>query len=388
MARMAKPKKDNTENEIFNALEALSGENGISLDLLLEKIKQGIFKAVKKEYPDCEEFTHIDIDPVKRTFDVIMMRNVVEDEPTYINEINIDEARTIDPSCRVGDVIPYKFPAKQFGRVAAQQAKQSIRHDIKEFEKNRIIEQFKDKEHEILSATVERIEPDSGNACLILDNAEKTEVYLFKNEMIPGEKIEVGDIIKIYVVGIINPEKRPAVKVSRTHKDLVKRLFELEIPEIYDGTVEVKAISREAGSRTKIAVCSKDPNVDPVGACIGPKRSRISRISEELNGEKIDIIVYDEDPAVFIAKALAPAEVIKVELAEGEERACRVIVPNNQLSLAIGNKGQNAKLAARLTGYKIDINPEVSVSAEEKSDVQEAAPEAENVQSEEAPAEE
>ena len=258
----------------------------------------------------------------------------------------------------------------------------------KEFEKNRIIEQFKDKEHEILSATVERIEPDSGNACLILDNAEKTEVYLFKNEMIPGEKIEVGDIIKIYVVGIINPEKRPAVKVSRTHKDLVKRLFELEIPEIYDGTVEVKAISREAGSRTKIAVCSKDPNVDPVGACIGPKRSRISRISEELNGEKIDIIVYDEDPAVFIAKALAPAEVIKVELAEGEERACRVIVPNNQLSLAIGNKGQNAKLAARLTGYKIDINPEVSVSAEEKSDVQEAAPEAENVQSEEAPAEE
>ena len=189
-------------------------------------------------------------------------------------------------------------------------------------------------------------------------------------------------------MGIINPEKRPAVKVSRTHKDLVKRLFELEIPEIYDGTVEVKAISREAGSRTKIAVCSKDPNVDPVGACIGPKRSRISRISEELNGEKIDIIVYDEDPAVFIAKALAPAEVIKVELAEGEERACRVIVPNNQLSLAIGNKGQNAKLAARLTGYKIDINPEVSVSAEEKSDVQEAAPEAENVQSEEAPAEE
>ena len=343
------------DKEIFDALELLASENGIPMDMLLDKIKQGVLKAVKKEYPDCEEFTNINIDPDKREFSVIVMRNVVDDEPTYINEINIDEAKTIDRTARVGDVIPYKFPTAKFGRVAAQFAKQSIRHDIKEFEKNRILEQYKDKEHEILSATVQRIEPVTGNATLSID---KDEVYLFKNEMIPGETLNVGDIVKIYVVGIMNPDRKPTIKISRTHKDLVKRLFELEIPEIYDGTVEIKAISREAGSRTKIAVCSKDPNVDPVGSCIGPKRSRISKISEELNGEKIDIIIYDEDPAVFIAKALAPAEVKSVEIPEGEERVCRVIVPNNQLSLAIGNRGQNAKLAARLTGYKIDIKPE------------------------------
>ena len=224
-----------------------------------------------------------------------------------------------------------------------------------EFEKEKLIAQYKDKVHDIISATVQKVEPATGNAVLLVD---KNEIYLYKNEQIPGEVLTEGDIIKIYVVGIVNPDRKPAIKISRTHKDLVKRLFELEIPEIYDGVVEIKSIAREAGSRTKIAVCSKDPNVDCVGACIGPKRSRISKIVEELGGEKIDIIVYDEDPAVFIAKALAPADVIRVDVAEGDEKACTVIVPNNQLSLAIGNKGQNAKLAARLTGYKIDIKPE------------------------------
>lgn len=343
------------DNEIFDALELLSKENGIPMDMLLDKIGQGVMKAVKKEYPDCEEFTNIVSDPENRRFDVVVMRTVVDDEPTYINEINIDEAKTIDKNARVGDVIPYSLPTAKFGRVAAQYAKQSIRHDIKEFEKNRLIEHYKDKEHEILTATVQRIEPGSGNATLSID---KDEVYLFKNEMIPGETLHVGDLVKVYVVGIMNPDRKPTIKISRTHKDLVKRLFELEIPEIYDGTVEIKSISREAGSRTKIAVWSKDPNVDAVGACIGPKRSRISKIIDELNGEKIDIIVYDEDPQVFVAKALAPAEVRSVEIKEDEENSCTVIVPNNQLSLAIGNKGQNAKLAARLTGFKIDIKPE------------------------------
>ncbi|MBQ7980614.1 MAG: transcription termination factor NusA, partial [Oscillospiraceae bacterium] len=198
--------------------------------------------------------------------------------------------------------------------------------------------------------------PESGNVTLTID---KNEVYLFKNEQIPGEVLKEGQIVKLYIVDIINQTKRPMVKISRAHKDLVKRLFELEIPEIYDGTVEVMAISREAGSRTKIAVWSKDKNVDAVGSCIGPKHSRIQNIVNELNGEKIDIIVYDEDPAVFIAHALAPADVISVTIdEESEQKACTVVVPNNQLSLAIGNKGQNAKLAARLTGYKIDIKPE------------------------------
>lgn len=343
---------------LFEALELLEKENGIPMNMLVDKIKQGILKAVRREYPDCDDFS-VEIDPQRNKFEVAIMRTVVEDEPIDMNEINIDEAKTFAKGCAAGDVVPYQLSTAQFGRVAAMYAKQSIRHDIKEFEKEKLIAQYKDKEHEIVTAIVQKVEPATGNATLTID---KNEVYLFRNEQIPGEILKEGTSIKVYVVGIINPDRKPVVKISRTHKDLVKRLFELEIPEIYDGTVEIKSISREAGSRTKIAVYSKDPNVDPVGACIGPKHSRISKIVDELNGEKIDIIVYNEDPAVFIAQALAPADVISVSINEGDERTCSVIVPNNQLSLAIGNKGQNAKLAARLTGYKIDINPENAVS--------------------------
>ncbi|MGN0675073.1 MAG: transcription termination factor NusA [Oscillospiraceae bacterium] len=341
--------------EFFEALELLAQENGIPMELLIEKIQQGIARAVKKEYPDCENYI-VDIDPEKKKFEVCLMRTVVEGEPIDMSEINIDEAIAVcTKKARVGDVVPFKLSTAKFGRVAAQNAKQAIRTELKGFEREKYINQFSDKIHEAVSATVQRIEPESGNATLTID---KNEVYLFKNEQIPGETLKEGDIVKLYIVDIINPDRRPMVKVSRTHKDLVKRLFELEIPEIYDGTVEVKAISREAGSRTKIAVWSKDKNVDPVGSCIGPKHSRIQNIVNELNGEKIDIIVYDEDPAVFVAHALAPAEVVSVTVDEGEQKSCSVIVPNSQLSLAIGNKGQNAKLAARLTGYKIDIKPE------------------------------
>lgn len=359
------------DNEIFESLELISKENDIPVEMLIDKIKQAVLKAVKREYPDCEEFARIDVDAEKRIFDVIFMRTVVDDEPTYINEINIDEAKTIDPDCMVGDVISFKMPTAKFGRVAAQNAKQSIRHDIKEFEKNKLIAQFEGKEKDIVSATVTQVEPNTGNAVLTIDGSE---VYFFRSEMLPGENLNVGDIIKVYIVGIFHRDRKPVVKISRTHKEFVKRLFELEIPEIYDGTVEVKAISREAGSRTKIAVCSKNENVEPVGACIGAKRSRITKIVEELAGEKIDIIVYDEDPAKFIAKALAPAEVIRVEIEEGEEKLCRAVVPDNQLSLAIGNRGQNAKLAARLTDYKIDIVPE-SGAQKPKKTKEEAPPE-------------
>ena len=341
--------------EFFEALELLAQENGIPMETLVEKIQQGISRAVKKEYPDCEDFI-VDIDPEKKKFEVCLMRTVVDDEPLDMSEIHIDEALAVcSKKAKVGDVVPFKLSTAKFGRVAAMSAKQAIRTELKGFERAKYINQFSDKVHEAVSATVQRIEPESGNATLTID---KNEVYLFKNEQIPGETLREGEIVKLYIVDIINPDRRPMVKVSRTHKDLVKRLFELEIPEIYDGTVEVKAISREAGSRTKIAVWSKDKNVDPVGSCIGPKHSRIQNIVNELNGEKIDIIVYDEDPAVFIAHALAPAEVVSVTVEEGEQKSCTVIVPNSQLSLAIGNKGQNAKLAARLTGYKIDIKPE------------------------------
>ncbi len=341
--------------EFFEALRLLSEENSIPMDLLVEKIKQGIARAVKKEYPDCEDY-RVDIDPENEVFDVILMRTVVDMLPVDMSEIAIDEARAYTGQpVQDGDVIEYKLSTAKFGRVAAQNAKQAIRTEIKSFEREQYINRFSDKVHEAVSATVQRVEPESGNATLMID---KNEVYLYKNEQIPGEKLREGDVVKLYISDIINPDRKPMVKVSRTHKDLVKRLFELEIPEIYDGTVEVKSISREAGSRTKIAVWSKDKNVDPVGACIGPKHSRIGNIVNELKGEKIDIIVYDEDPAVYIAHALAPAEVLSVQIEDGEQKSCTVTVPNDQLSLAIGNKGQNAKLAARLTGYRIDIKPE------------------------------
>lgn len=341
--------------EFFEAMECLASEYNIPVDVLVERIKEGVLKAVKKEYPDVDFRVDIDVD--KRVFDVVAMKIVVDVDPRYVNddEILIDEARTIVPNCQVDDYVPCKLDTAKLGRVATQYAKQSIRHDVKEFEKEKLIAQYKDKVHEMIPAVVQKVEPGTGNATLLID---KNEIYLFKSEQIPDEKLVEGEIIQVYVVSIMNPGKKPAVKISRTHKDLVKRLFEREIPEIQDGTVEIKNIAREAGSRSKVAVFSKDPNVDCVGACIGPKRARINKIVSELRGEKIDIIVYDEDPAVFIAKALAPAEVIRVEVNEGEENSCTVIVPNNQLSLAIGNKGQNAKLAARLTGYKIDIKPE------------------------------
>lgn len=356
---MSKAKEINKEKEmtkeLFAALAQLAEENCIPMESLVEKISQAILKAVRKEYDYCDDFV-VNIDPDKNIFDVCVLRTVVDDEPIDLNEINIDEARAVcSPNAQLGDRVPFKLSTAQFGRVAAQYAKQSIRHDIKEFERDKLINQFKDKEHEAVSATVQKIEPGTGNATLTID---KNEVYLLKNEQIQGEVLREGQIVKVYVVGIINPDKRPAVKISRKSNELVKRLFELEIPEIYDGTVEIKSIAREAGARTKIAVCSKDPNVDPIGACIGPKHSRIEKIVDELNGEKIDIIIYDEDLSVFIAHALAPADVISVTVEEGEEKKCTVIVPNNQLSLAIGNKGQNAKLAAKLTGCKIDIKPE------------------------------
>ena len=343
--------------EFFEALQLLEKENGNSGELLIEKIRQRVLKAIKKDYPDCENI-NIVIDPEKNKFEMKILKTVVAGEPETANEINIDEALTIDKKSRIGGVCEIKLSTAQFGRVAAQSAKQSIRHDIKEFEKEHLIAQFQDKVNECVSATVQKVEPGTGNAVLKI---EKNEVYLLRNEQIPGEILRSGDIIKVYVVGIVNPEKKPALKISRTHKDLVKRLFELEVPEIYDGTVEVKSISREAGSRSKIAVYSKDKNVDAVGACIGPRRSRITNIVDELHGEKIDIIPYSEDDAEFIARALAPAEVISVAVSEETPNTCTVVVPNNQLSLAIGNKGQNAKLAARLTGYKIDITPEVAV---------------------------
>ncbi len=347
----------------FDALTMLGDENSVSVDTLVEKIKSALMKAVKKSYPDCENI-NINIDPQTDTFEISIIKVVVEDEPLDDNEINISEARTIDPNAYIGGMVAVKIDTAQFGRAAAQSAKQSIKTDLREINRENLLNQFQNKENECISARVSQIEPSRGTATLLYD---KTELYLFKNDQIPGEVLKEGQMIKVYITGIVSKEKKPIIKISRTHKDLVKRLFELEVPEIYDGTVEIKSISREAGSRTKIAVWSKNSDVDAIGACIGPKRSRITNIVNELNGEKIDIVVYSENPEEFIAKSLAPSEVEKVVL-DADTRSCTVIVPDSQLSLAIGNRGQNAKLAAKLTGYKIDIKPVSEMKATEETE--------------------
>ena len=341
-------------------------ENNIGSDILIEKIKSGIEKAIKKDYPYCENI-RVDIDPVTGKLDIRILKEVMDvmyvDDPD--NEIFLDEAKVYDPNIKVGDMVEIPLDPAKFGRVAAQNAKQSIKHDIKDFERARLIEQYHDKEHECVSATVQKVEPATQNAILTID---KNEVYLVRNEQIPGETLKAGDIVKVYVVGIANPDRKPSIKISRTHRELVKRLFEQEVPEIFDGVVEIKSVSREAGSRTKMAVVSKNPDIDAVGACIGTKGARVNSIVDELGGEKIDIIEYSDDPQKYISAALSPAKVLSVEITDLENKNCRVTVPDGQLSLAIGNKGQNARLAARLTGWKIDIRPESGFFGEDEED--------------------
>ena len=338
----------------FDALKVLGDENSVDTNTLVEKVKSAMLKAARKAYPHSEENIRVDIDPITNKFDMYIIQQIIDDQPIDENEVNIDVAKTRDPNAYVGGTIPLKIDISKFGRAAALSAKQSIKGDLREINREHVLNRFADKEHECITATVSQVEPGRGTVTVVYEN---TELYLFRNEQIPGEVLTEGQQIKVYITGIVNKTKKPIIKISRSHKDLVKRLFEIEVPEIYDGIVEVKSISREAGSRTKIAVSSKDPNVDAVGACIGPKRSRITAIVSELNGEKIDIIPYNDVQEEFIARSLAPAEVLKTIITSFEEKTCTVIVPNNQLSLAIGNKGQNAKLAAKLTGFKIDIKP-------------------------------
>lgn len=283
------------------------------------------------------------------------MKTVVEEVEDPANEILLSDAREISKRLNVGDMCPIKLDTKHFGRIAAQTAKQVIKQGIKEVEREQLVEQWGGLQNEAVSAEVKKVETDSLNALVSVNG---TEVMLFRGDQIPGETLREGDVVKVFVSGVSSADRRPTLRVSRTHRDLIKRLFELEVPEIADGTVEIKSVSREAGSRSKIAVISSNENVDPLGACIGPQRSRITKICDELCGEKIDVVKYSEDHAEFIKQALKPANVISVDIPDPEIKSCSVVVPDNQLSLAIGNKGQNAKLAARLTGFKIDIKPE------------------------------
>lgn len=360
---------DTSNKEFFEALVLFEKEKGIPASYMIEKIRKAIIAAVKGAYNCGEESVEVNISAETETFDVFVKRTVVEeiDEHTKGNSLLLEQAQRIDPKAEIGQVISTKLQTKQFGRIAANTAKHVIRQGIRDMEREQVFTELQSRNQELVAGTVERIDPKSGAAIVKIG---KVEVQLPKSEQVPGEVLSEGKAIKVFVVDVrelnaVEGDRAPKATISRTHPGLVKRLFETEVPEIFDGTVEIKAVSREAGSRTKLAVHSNDENVDPIGSCIGPRGARVNAIVAELGGEKIDIIKYSEDPAQFIAKALAPADVISVTIDESAPKACRVTVPNDQLSLAIGNKGQNARLAARLTGWKIDIRPAEEADAAE-----------------------
>ena len=344
--------------EFFEAIEDIEKEKGIPRSYMYDKINQAMLAAFRRDNPDCADNVEVILDEDKKRIDMVVKKTVVDEVEDSNLEINLEAAKKISKRAKIGDVVGVPVETKKFGRIAAQAAKQVIIQGIREAERGLVFEEFTSKEHEILTGVVSHIEPRNGSVSIrIASNSEFTEAMLAANERIKTEELKEGDRIKVYVVEVRNSTRGPQVLISRTHPGLVKRLFELEVPEIYDGTVEIKSIAREAGSRTKMAVYSADPEIDPIGACVGPRGGRVASIVNELGGEKIDIIKYSEDPEQYIASALSPAEVLSVEVLE-EGHSCRVIVPDSQLSLAIGKEGQNARLAARLTGYKIDIKPE------------------------------
>ena len=345
--------------EFFSAIADLEKENGIPKEYMLEKVNQALLAALKKDNPGAVDHCRVDIDEAKKKIDMYIMKTVVDEVQDPAIELTREQARKRNPRAEVGDVVNIPVETKKFGRIAAQAAKQVIIQGLREAQRSIVYEEFTSKEHEILTGTVSKIDPRNGNVSLKINSgtSEYTDAMMLAGERILGEELKEGDRLKVYVVEVRRNSNGPQVMISRTHPGLVKRLFELEVPEIFDGIVEIKSIAREAGGRTKMAVLSNDPAVEPIGACVGPKGGRVNAIVNELKGEKIDIIKYSEDPAEYIAAALAPSEVISVTMAD-EGKSCRVIVTDNQLSLAIGKEGQNVRLAARLTGYKIDIKPE------------------------------
>ena len=360
--------------EFFAAIRMIEEEKGIPKAYMIEKITQALVSAYKRDHEGVGDNVTVDANEELGTVRMFVKKDVVEEVDNPCTEMSLEEAQAALPRAQLGDVLRIEVKPRNFGRIAAQTARQVIIQGMREAERGMIYDEFNSKEHEILTGLVTRIDPRSGAASLRIGSGnESTEGYLAVSEQVKGEPISEGMRLRVYVVEVRRSTKGPQVLLSRTHPGLVKRLFEMEVPEIYDGTVEVKSIAREAGSRTKLAVWSADPNVDAIGACVGPRGQRVNNIVEELGGEKVDIIKYSEDPAEYIAAALSPADVISVTTLE-EGKSCRVVVPDDQLSLAIGKEGQNARLAAKLTGYKIDIKPEsapveeLEPAAEEEED--------------------
>ncbi len=349
------PTPEEDAREFFLALDQLEKERGIKKEYMLEKITQALISAYKRDHEGAEENIVIQADPEKNLLRMIIRRDVVETVDNPYTEISLEDAQRSLPQVQLGDVVSSEVKTKNFGRIAAQTARQVIIQGIREAERSMVYDAFTAKTQELLTGTVTRIDPRTGALHVrITSGKEYTDALLAAGEQVKGETYREGDRIKVYVVEVRRDTRGTKVLISRTHYGLVRRLFELEVPEIFDGVVEIKSIAREAGSRTKMAVWSNNPDVDPIGACVGTRGARVNAIVSELHGEKVDIIKYSEDPVEYVAAALSPADVISVETLE-EGRSCRVIVPDDQLSLAIGKEGQNARLAAKLTGYKIDI---------------------------------
>ena len=353
-----KPSNESDGKEFFAAIRQIEQEKGIPAGYMMEKITQALASAYKRDHEGAGDNIEVKANPDTGEVKMYVLKDIVEEVDDPATEIALSDAQRAIPHAQLGDVVRIEVKPKNFGRIAAQTARQVIIQGIREAERGMVYDEFSSKEHEILTGVVTRIDPRSGAASLrISSSSEYTEAFLAPGEQVKGEAIREGDRLRVYVVEVRRSTRGPQVLISRTHPGLVKRLFELEIPEIFDGTVEVKSIAREAGSRTKIAVWSADPNVDPIGACVGPGGQRVNNIVEELHGEKMDIIKYSDDPAEYVAAALSPSHVVRGDLLP-DGKSCRGLVPGDQLSLAIGKGGPNARLAAKLTGYKIDIKPE------------------------------
>lgn len=354
-----------TNKDLFEALRMFEKEKDIPMEYMLQQIEKAIVIACKNYYGGNENVI-FKADPDKNTFDVKLVKDVVAEVENPDFEITRFDAEKINKRkiYRIGDKCEIPLDPKKLGRIAVSAARNVIRQGIRAGEKGQTLIEFQSKLGEIVSAQVERIDPKSGIATIKIG---KSEAMLPKNEQIGYDNLKEGDHIKVYIADVKDNERGPHAIISRTHPGFVKRMFEQEVPEIFDGIVEIKSISREAGSRTKMAVTSSNPDVDAIGACIGPKGARVNNIVEELGGEKIDIIEYSEEPEKYISAALSPASVCKVEIIDAEARSCKATVPDGQLSLAIGNKGQNARLAARLTGWRIDIRPESGFYGEDET---------------------
>ena len=351
--------------EIFASLHELEKIKGIPVEYMVDRLKQALQNAYRKDREEDRDIPaeNVVVDLSEKGLYMYLIKTVVEEVEDPAVEIHEDAARKLQPNIQVGESIQMPIDFQKFGRIAAQTCKQVVIQGIREAERGIVYENYSSKSSELLTGTVLKVDPSGDVFVRIGQGAEQSDAVLRTSEQIPGETYVPGDHVRVYVLEVHRATRGPLVHVSRTHPNVVRRLFELETPEIADGQVEIRNIAREAGSRSKIAVRAAMEGIDPVGTCVGPRGGRVGAVVEELHGEKIDIVVWSEDPCEYVRAALSPSDVVSVTLIPGQ-KACRVIVPDDQLSLAIGKEGQNARLAARLTGYKIDIKPESQADSE------------------------